>query len=242
MKSVREFKPNFTDGMGNATEVTVCRYYQSAIRINWLENFIYIDPVKLPDNQPLADIVFLTHPHKDHFQVEDIKKILKQETVLVAPESMQSELAEFAHQKIFVKPDANKTIDILVNQKKVGFEVIPAYNINKFRSENELFHPKENLWVGYLIYLGVMSVYHMGDTDAHNEIPSTDYRTLWLIPVGGKCLMTGKEAADLAARCGAETFIPIHYDSAEAGQKELNEFVENIDPNVQTVIILDRII
>jgi L-ascorbate metabolism protein UlaG (beta-lactamase superfamily) len=28
---------------------------------------IYIDPVKLPEDPPLADFIFLTHPHSDHF-------------------------------------------------------------------------------------------------------------------------------------------------------------------------------
>lgn len=240
-KSHPQFKVTYADGVGSGSEITIYRYYQSAIRINWLESCLYIDPVKLPNNQPPADIIFLTHSHQDHFQAEDIKKILKDETVLVAPESMQTDLDEFANQKIFVQPNAEKTIDVIVNKKKVGFSAVPAYNINKFRPEGELYHPREKLWVGYLIHLGLTSVYHLGDTDAHSEIPNTDYSTIWLIPIGGKYVMTGKEAAELATNSGADTFIPVHYDSAETGRQELSDFIEGIDSNVQSVIILDRI-
>jgi len=43
-------------------------------------------------------------------------------------------------------------------------ETVYAYNINK------KFHPKENNWVGYIIDIEGIRIYHSGDTDKIPEM------------------------------------------------------------------------
>lgn len=45
-----------------------------------------------------------------------------------------------------------------------SFKSIPAYNTNKE------FHPKEKKWVGYIVDIGNVKIYHAGDTDRIPEM------------------------------------------------------------------------
>ena len=48
--------------------------------------FYYIDPFQLPKIMyDPADAIFITHTHYDHFSVNDIKNLLKEDTVIVGP-------------------------------------------------------------------------------------------------------------------------------------------------------------
>ena len=61
---------------------------QSAFRIEDGAIQIYIDPFKLPEGLPTADVIFITHAHFDHFSMEDINKIKMKHTIIVAPKDV----------------------------------------------------------------------------------------------------------------------------------------------------------
>lgn len=63
---------------------------------------IYFDPFKIETNLNDADIIFLTHDHYDHMSTLDIKKVIKDDTVLVAPESCVSKLKDINNRIISV--------------------------------------------------------------------------------------------------------------------------------------------
>ena len=46
---------------------------------------VYIDPYQIKTGLPPADIVLVTHSHFDHFSQNDIKRIIGDSTVIVAP-------------------------------------------------------------------------------------------------------------------------------------------------------------
>ena len=62
------------------------------IDIHWLghdgfmikgEKTIFIDPIQLSENiTDKADILLITHTHGDHVSIEDIKKIVKKDTII----------------------------------------------------------------------------------------------------------------------------------------------------------------
>ncbi|MBR5754814.1 MAG: MBL fold metallo-hydrolase, partial [Erysipelotrichaceae bacterium] len=59
----------------------------SSIRVA-TDKIIYFDPFKIEEETHDADIIFITHDHFDHFSVEDIKKVEKEDTVYVIPDCM----------------------------------------------------------------------------------------------------------------------------------------------------------
>ena len=63
----------------------------NSIRIE-REKIIYIDPFRIDKNYNDADIIFVTHDHYDHYSEENIDKIKKEDTVIVAPEELLTKL------------------------------------------------------------------------------------------------------------------------------------------------------
>jgi len=201
------------------------------ININWLghagfsiENKIIIDPYKII--VPVkADIVLITHSHYDHCSLEDIEKVVKDNTVVIAPPDCVSTLSKIG--KINLKMiTPGQVIDI----GDIKIQAVPAYNINKE------FHPKQNEWVGYLIKIKNKLVYHAGDTDLIPEMNNFQV-DIALLPVGGTYTMNAQEAAEAAKRIKAKYVIPMHYTKGIAGSEEDALKLKELLPD--KVIILD---
>ena len=62
-------------------------FTQNSIMVKVNEKTIYFDPYDFePDFEPKdADIIFITHPHYDHFSPDDIRQIMNENTKFVCP-------------------------------------------------------------------------------------------------------------------------------------------------------------
>ncbi len=163
------------------------------------EKVIYIDPWKLAADAEKADVILVTHDHHDHFSQEDISKISKAETVVVAPQSVATKLGG---KTLIVKPGDK------LSAAGVAIEVTPAYNPNK------KFHPKSAGHVGYIVTLNGKRIYHTGDTDLIPEMAQIK-ADIALLPVSGTYVMTAKEAAEAANTIKPGLAIPMHYGDAD---------------------------
>lgn len=171
-------------------------------RIKWLghasvrieaEKVIYIDPWKIGDT-PKADLILITHSHYDHFSPDDIRKIQKEDTVIIAAADLENKLSGNVQ---FLKPgDRTKAQGIEV-------EAVPAYNMNKS------FHPRENNWLGFVLNVEGTAIYHSGDTDVIPEMKHIR-ADIWMLPVGGTYTMTAQEAAAAVNGIRPGMVIPIH--------------------------------
>ena len=61
---------------------------QSSIRL-LLDKVIYFDPFKIEEERHDADIIFITHEHYDHMDIESINKIKNDNTIVIAPKTME---------------------------------------------------------------------------------------------------------------------------------------------------------
>ncbi len=156
---------------------------------------IYVDPWKLPPDSERADLVLVTHEHRDHFSKPDIAIISKEGTVVVGPPSVTSQLG----------PDAvTARVGDVLDVADVRIEVVPAYNPAKN------FHPKSAGHVGYIVTVEGKRIYHAGDTDVIPEM--TEFHPdIALLPVSGKYVMTGLEAAEAARLIQPQLAIPMHF-------------------------------
>ncbi len=176
-------------------------------RFRWLKNSsflydggikVYIDPWGVPDDAPRADAIFVTHAHADHFSAADIEKVRGNHTLIAATADVADELPGSV--KIVSPGDAFELAGISV-------DAVPAYNVSPDRQN---FHPKANGWVGYVMALEGIRIYHAGDTDEIPEMESIDCDAAFL-PIGGTYTMTPEEAARAAATLGPNFVVPMHY-------------------------------
>ena len=201
----------------------------SSIKIN-KEKVIYIDPFKIEKNYNDADIVFITHDHYDHYSEEDIDKVINENTTIIIPEELLTNLLRKGINK-------NAIITVEPNEKYmvqgIKFETIPAYNTNK------IFHPKENGWVGYIITLDDIRYYIAGDTDITEENRKVKCDVAF-VPVGGTYTMDFKEAAQLINEIQPKIAVPIHYGSVVGTKQDATDFIKLLHPSIKGIILMKQ--
>lgn len=175
---------------------------------------IYVDPFRIDKNYNDADIIFITHDHYDHFSKEDILKVMKNNTVIVAPQMMRSELAEFKN--VFLV-DVDKEYDLL----GISFRSTKAYNNDK------KFHPKEKGYVGYIVNLNGLKYYIAGDTDNLPELENIKCDVAFL-PIGGTFTMDYLEASELTKKINPKVVVPVHYGSIVGSLDDGKKFQETL--------------
>ncbi|MBI2452060.1 MBL fold metallo-hydrolase [Candidatus Pacearchaeota archaeon] len=173
---------------------------------------IAIDPYNVSENVPKVDLILITHSHYDHCSIKDIEKLSKQGTTIIIPADAQSKITK-------IKNIEMQLIEIGDEIKFNGFkiEAVSAYNVDK------KFHPKSEEWLGYVVKLNNVVLYHSGDTD---KIPEMEKLTGYgkhgnffvaLLPVSGTYVMDSDEAAEVANILSPDLAIPMHYGAGVAG-------------------------
>lgn len=192
------------------------------------EKTIYIDPFKIDKNYNDADIIFITHDHYDHYSEEDIDRVKKADTVIVAPEELLTKLLKKGFRQdyiITVEAEENDMVE------GIKFETVPAYNTNK------QFHPKENGWVGYIIEIKGVRYYIAGDTDITEENKKVKCDVAF-VPVGGTYTMDFKESAYLINEIKPKIAVPIHYGSIVGTSQDATDFVKLVHKDIECKILM----
>ncbi|MBW2018824.1 MAG: MBL fold metallo-hydrolase [Deltaproteobacteria bacterium] len=168
---------------------------------------IVIDPFQIKQCEP-ADIILITHEHYDHCSPEDIKMIQKPSTVIVTEANSASKLSGDVR---VVRPGDHLTVS------GIPVEAVPAYNTNKS------FHPKQNGWLGFIVTVDGVRIYHAGDTDLIPEMGSFKV-DIALLPVSGTYVMTADEAVEAAKRIKPKLVIPMHYGAIVGSPDDARRF------------------
>jgi L-ascorbate metabolism protein UlaG (beta-lactamase superfamily) len=127
---------------------------------------------------------------------------------------------------VIIKPGETKEV------RGVTVQAVPAYNINKFRSPGQVFHPKEEGRVGYVIKVKGVTIYHAGDTDAIPEVKGLNV-DIALLPVSGTYVMTAEEAIELANTMKPKVAIPMHYGAIVGSEADAKRFKEGVKGRVE---------
>lgn len=197
---------------------------QSSIKIE-SDKIVYFDPFKIENETHDADIIFVTHDHFDHFSIEDIKKIEKEDTVYVIPDSMYNLLG--GENVITLYPYEKTLVE--------GYEVetIPSYNANKD------FHTKEKGYLAYIVTIDGKRIYVCGDCD-QNEDNKKVKCDICFVPIGGHYTMDYVEAAKYINELKPNVVIPTHYGDIVGDKLDGERFKELIDKDIKVEIYLNK--
>jgi len=177
---------------------------------------VYIDPWEVT-TEDVADVIFITHAHYDHFSKDDIDKVRRDGTKILAPRDVAQELSGDV---TVVRPgDALEVGGVKV-------QTVPAYNTAEERLE---MHPKANEWVGYVLSLGSNTYYHAGDTDHLPELSRVRADVAFL-PIGGTYTMDSTEAAGLAKAISPRVAVPMHFGFVAGTPADAERFAKEADP------------
>jgi len=199
---------------------------QSSIKISG-SKIIYFDPYKINDKFNDADIVFITHDHYDHLDIDSLNNVINDNTKIVIPSSIVNSLLDLNidNELILVEPNNNVDVD------DIKVKTLKSYNIGK------RYHPKENNYVGYIVELDNKKYYVMGDTDINEDINNIECDILF-IPIGGTYTCDYKEAAEYVNKIKPDIVIPIHYGSIVGDISLGEEFKKLVNSDINVILKL----
>jgi L-ascorbate metabolism protein UlaG (beta-lactamase superfamily) len=116
-------------------------------------------------------------------------------------------------------------------------EAVPAYNVNKFRAPGVVFHPKEMGYVGYVIEIDKIRIYHAGDTDFIPEMNNLGRIDIAMLPIGGTYTMNVEEAVEAVRTIKPKYTIPMHYGSIVGSEKDAEKFEQLASAYTKVVLM-----
>jgi L-ascorbate metabolism protein UlaG (beta-lactamase superfamily) len=196
-------------------------YGQAGVRID-AGIIIWIDPYRINVKEN-ADLILITHSHSDHYDPGSIAKLKGPNTVILAPADVASRIG--AQSEVF-EPGMRREME------KVVVEGVNAYNVVK-----KMNHPKEKNWLGYIITINGVRVYHAGDTERIPEMKAFK-ADIAMVPLGQVYTMnTVQEAVDSVRDSGAKIGIPIHFGMAEGSMADASKFAGLLGPDAKGIIL-----
>lgn len=176
---------------------------------------IHVDPwSRLADYSklPKADMIILTHEHRDHLDLKALSIIRTEKSVVVLTDAC----ARQVQGGIVMENGDVKSIEGL------KIEAVPAYNIVHKRKDGSPFHPK-GIGNGYVINFGDKRVYVAGDTENIPEMKELREIDIAFLPMNLPYTMTPEMVADAAKAFKPKILYPYHY-----GKTDTSELVELI--------------
>jgi L-ascorbate metabolism protein UlaG (beta-lactamase superfamily) len=180
---------------------------------------IYIDPYRIAADEPKADLVLITHQHYDHFSIQDLERVRKDTTQVLAPPAVAERLDGNVHS---MRPGDVVETDV----DGVDVRAVPAYNTSKRDGEGRPFHPREAGCLGYEVNVRGARLYHAGDTDVIPEMDWVVGAEVALLPVSGVHVMTAFEAAEAARRIQPTVAVPMHWGGHVGSEQDAQAFAD----------------
>ena len=188
---------------------------------------IYLDPYQIQkDEKDKADIIISTHSHYDHFDKRSIKNLMKDDTVVLGPKSIASDLTKFNGRAL----DYGEICEF----KEIKVELIPGYT--KLKGT----HPKSSGGAGIIVETDDRRIYHAGDSDRIPEMKDLAGRNISvaLLPCGGKFTMDMDMATDCALDIKPEIVVPMH--NWNENLDEFKNLMAKKDPKIKVEILENK--
>lgn len=180
---------------------------------------IYIDPYRVGPDAPPADLILISHQHYDHFSIQDLERLRKDDTRVIASPAVAERLDGSVRSL-----RAGETMETDIHG--VDVRAVPAYNTSKRDGEGRPFHPREAGCLGFELNVRGERLYHAGDTDVIPEMDWVVGADVALLPVSGVHVMTALEAAEAARRIQPTVAVPMHWGGHIGSEQDAHAFAD----------------
>jgi L-ascorbate metabolism protein UlaG (beta-lactamase superfamily) len=189
------------------------------LMFNFDGKVLHVDPwSKLADYSklPKADIILITHEHPDHLDVDAIKKIRNDKTVIVLTENCSKKVDG----QVVMRNGSREVVS------GIGIQAVPAYNLVHKRDTGQPFHP-EGVGNGYVITFGDKRVYVAGDTENTPEMKALKNIDIAFLPMNLPYTMTPEMVADAAKAFKPKVLYPYH--TGDTNLSKLSALMKGVD-------------
>lgn len=164
---------------------------------------IFIDPYA-GEYKDKADIILITHEHRDHCDIEKITSISLPQTVIITSEACSGKLTGNV-----------STLNPGDSLEVQGIQIIgtESYNVKRFRSPGIPYHP-ESSQIGFIVKAEGKTVYHAGDADYLPSMKLVE-ADVALLPIDGTYTMDLDEAVEAALAINPKIVVPMHRRQAD---------------------------
>jgi L-ascorbate metabolism protein UlaG (beta-lactamase superfamily) len=173
---------------------------------------VYFDPWEV--SGPAADLILISHDHFDHCDPPTVKALYGPQTRIITEPASAEKLKAEGFERVTVMAPGDE-----LEVSGVSLKAVPAYNTNKD------FHPRGKNYLGFVVTLDGLSLYHAGDTD-HIEEMKTIKAQVALLPVSGTYVMTAEEAARAALALSPAVAVPMHFNKIVGDESMAKAFAE----------------
>ncbi len=186
---------------------------------------IYIDPAHLGGAAAAvkADLILITHSHDDHLWLETLETIRTPSTRIVTVADVAQALPPSWTGVTVVGPGERVSVD------SATIEAVPAYNL---ASEA---HPRSRGWVGYVLTIDGLRLYHSGDTSFTPEMAAVRGIDVAFFTIRPPYMMSGSEVVQAARALRPRVVVPIHWLAAE--RPEIDYLKEHVPAPTEVVLL-----
>jgi L-ascorbate 6-phosphate lactonase len=218
---------------------------QCSVVVKGGDTVIYIDPYLSPSpyrafEPPLkpeqitnADYILITHDHSDHLDTDTLSALAatRRKTVYMAPGYCRETMIQMGI-------PTEQLVLARTNEWWTG----PGFRIKPLPSAHEEleYDPElDHRFVGYVLDLNGVTLYHAGDTTVYPGLIETlkaESIDLGMLPINGRDPfrnarnivgnMNYREAVELAVAAGFDTVIPLHYDMFAGNSEKPGYFID----------------
>jgi L-ascorbate metabolism protein UlaG (beta-lactamase superfamily) len=208
---------------------------------------LLVDPFLKPNN-PVAEVsaddvdpthILITHGHADHI-ADAVPVATRTGAHCVAMVEVANWLETRGVENVS-DPNLGGTVEFDWGWVKL----VQAFHTNTMPGDGPPYDPETGVAVGppagLVINLGGKTVYHLGDTALFGDLKLIADSTpvdVALIPIGGHYTMDRRDAVTAASLIGAETVIPIHYNTFPPIETDADAFEADVESKTSSKVVV----